>query len=198
MSAPVASLRAIVLIGLPGAGKSTIGRNLAKRLARSFLDTDHVLEQRLGRSIQQIFEREGEERFRDLESEVLRDALHGPVAAVVATGGGIIKRAKNRALISDCGVVFYLHATPRDLATRLRHDVRRPLLQGGDRLHKFEQLFEERHTLYGEVADFTVESIGRPLNSLMQEISELIEVDRSTRAGPACGELPDIGPFARP
>ncbi len=186
MSSTSLSLRPIVLVGLPGAGKSTVGRHLSKLLRRPFFDTDQLLEQRLGCPIHQSFERDGEEHFRDLESEVLGDVLHRAALAVVATGGGIVKRASNRSMLAENAVVVYLHATPRDLAARLRHDVRRPLLQGGDRLEKLERLLEERHPLYAGIAHCTFDSIGRPLNALLQEVSEWIARDESAREHAPC------------
>ena len=109
------------LVGLPGSGKSTIGRQLARRLALPFFDSDHVIEERLGCSIREYFEREGEERFRDLEASVLDELTGGPVS-VVSTGGGAILRPVNRKHLHERGTVVYLRSVPEEVFRRLRHD----------------------------------------------------------------------------
>jgi shikimate kinase len=150
----------ITLVGMPGGGKSTVGRYLARRLDAPFVDTDATIERRIGCSIRSFFEREGEERFRDLEAGVLSDLLeagHG----VVATGGGIVLRDGNRRLLRDRSICVYLHSTPDELFRRLRHDTKRPLLQVADPLARLRQMFAERDALYREAAHFVVET-GRP------------------------------------
>jgi shikimate kinase len=107
--------------------------------------------------------------------------LHREATCVIATGGGVVKRAANLSLIAESAVTVYLHATPRDLAVRLRNDVRRPLLQGGDRLEKIEQLFRERHLLYREMAQVQVDAVGRPLSVLLRDIME--SLDRALPGG---------------
>lgn len=153
-------MRSLVLVGLPGSGKSTVGRGLARRVDLPFIDSDHVIEQRLGCSIREFFAREGEAAFRDLEQQVLADIASGP-ACVLATGGGSVLRAANRDSLRRAGHVLYLRATPEDLWRRLRHDTRRPLLQVDDPQGKLRELFAERDPLYREVAQFTVDT-GRP------------------------------------
>ena len=120
----------VALVGLPGSGKSTVGRQLARRLAIPFFDSDHVIEQRLGCSIREFFEREGEERFRDLEQTVLDELTQGP-ACVLSTGGGSVLRPLNRQHLRERGRVVYLRSTPEEVFRRVRHDRNRPLLQVG-------------------------------------------------------------------
>ena len=169
----------ISLIGLPGSGKSTLGRQLARRLGMAFLDSDHVIEQRIGCPIRTFFEREGEARFRDLEQSTL-DALTArvngrrAVPAVLATGGGAVLRAANRALLHERTQVVYLHCLPDDIYRRLRHDTTRPLLQVADPLGRLRGLYAERDPLYREAAHFVIE-IGRPsvpmlLNKIVMQL----------------------------
>ena len=145
---------------MPGGGKSTVGRHLARRLDVPFVDTDAVIEKRIGCSIRTYFEEEGEARFRDLEAAVLDDAL-AEGRGVVATGGGIVLRDGNRRLLHERSVCVYLHSTPEELFRRLRHDTRRPLLQVADPLARLRQLFAERDALYREAAHYVIET-GRP------------------------------------
>lgn len=148
------------LVGLPGSGKSTVGRHLAKRLGAPFLDSDHVIEERLGCSIREFFEREGEDRFRDLESEVLEELTRRP-GVVLSTGGGSVLRQANRECLHQRGQVVYLRSHPEEIFRRLRHDRVRPLLQVADPLQRLRDLFAVRDPLYRETAHFVIET-GRP------------------------------------
>ena len=150
----------IVLVGLPGSGKSTVGRQLARRLNLSFTDSDHVIEQRIGCSIRDFFEREGEAAFRDIEQSVLHDLTEG-LAGVLATGGGAVLRPANRERLRESGQVIYLRSTPEEVFRRVRHDGNRPLLQVADPLGRLRSLYEERDPLYRETSHFTIET-GRP------------------------------------
>ena len=150
----------ISLVGLPGSGKSTVGRQLARRLSLPFLDSDHVIEQRLGCSIREYFDREGEARFRDLESAVLDELTQGP-AGVLSTGGGSVLRPINRAHLRERTQVVYLRSSPDEVFRRLRHDRSRPLLQVDDPLQRLRDLFAARDPLYRETAHFVIET-GRP------------------------------------
>jgi shikimate kinase len=155
----------IILIGLPGSGKSTVGRQLARKLSASFMDSDHLIEQRLGCSIREYFEREGEAAFRDVEEAVLAETFAERTLSnssiVLATGGGAVIRENNRRLLNSAGQVVYLRSSPEDLYKRLRHDRNRPLLQGVDPLQKLRDLYVQRDPLYRETAHFQVET-GRP------------------------------------
>lgn len=150
----------ISLIGLPGSGKSTVGRQLARRLQLPFFDSDHVIEQQLGCSIRAYFEREGEDRFRDVEESVI-DQLTQNNKCVLSTGGGVVLRPANRQHLHERGQVIYLNSSPDELFRRLRHDVNRPLLQVADPLGRLRDLFTVRDPLYRETAHFIIET-GRP------------------------------------
>lgn len=150
----------ISLIGLPGGGKSTIGRHLSRRLGVPFTDTDAVIEQRIGCSIRAFFEQEGEDRFRDVESAVLTDIIES-THGVLATGGGIVLREANRHLLHDKTVCVFLRSTPEELFRRLRHDLKRPLLQVADPLSRLRELQRQREPLYEQAAHFVVQT-GRP------------------------------------
>jgi shikimate kinase len=150
----------IFLVGMPGSGKTTVGRQLARRLRLPFFDCDHVIEQRLGCSIREYFAQAGEAAFRDIEQQVVSELSQG-ADAVVATGGGAVVREPNRRCLQDGGKVVYLRSTPEDLYRRLRHDTQRPLLQVADPLGRLRSLYAERDPLYREAAHFLIET-GRP------------------------------------
>ena len=147
----------LFLVGLPGAGKSTLGRQLARRLNKHFVDADTELENRLGVSIPTIFEIEGEAGFRDREEVTLAD-LTQLVDVVLSTGGGAVLRPANRVRLKENGTVVYLHADPNVLWERVRHSRNRPLLQTGDPRVRLATLYGERDALYREVADHVIES----------------------------------------
>jgi shikimate kinase len=150
----------ISLIGLPGGGKSSTGRQLARRLDMPFSDSDSVIEHRLGESIRSVFEREGEERFRDIEQQVIEE-LCSTQQGVLATGGGAVLREANRQVLRRHSTVVYLSATPEALFRRLRHDTKRPLLSVADPLARLHELHAKRHPLYSETAHFVI-ATGRP------------------------------------
>jgi shikimate kinase len=154
------SIRTISLIAMPGAGKSTAGRQLAHVLGRPFMDADHELERRIGGSIRSFFEAEGEAAFRDLEEQVIGELAQQP-GLVLATGGGSVLRPANRQALRQHSTVIYLRATPEELFRRLRHDTQRPLLQVADPLRRLRELYRDRDPLYRETAQFIIET-GRP------------------------------------
>ena len=165
----------ISLVGLPGSGKSTVGRQLARRLQLSFLDSDHVIEERIGGSIRDYFEREGEASFRDVEESVI-DELTAQTGGVLSTGGGSVLRLANRQHLHARGHVVYLRSSPEELFRRLRHDVNRPLLQVADPLGRLRDLYTQRDPLYRETAHFVIET-GRPsVASLVNMISMQLEL----------------------
>ena len=147
----------LFLVGLPGAGKSTLGRQLARRLRKPFVDADTELEKRLGVSIPTIFEIEGEAGFRDREEGVLAE-LTVLSNVVLSTGGGAVLRPGNRQRLRDNGTVIYLHAEPVTLWARIRHSRNRPLLQTSDPLARLADLYRQRDALYRETAAYVVES----------------------------------------
>jgi shikimate kinase len=152
----------VSLVGLPGGGKSTVGRQLARKLGARFLDADTVLEERIGMPIRSFFELHGEAAFRDLEAQVIDELTQpGQASLILATGGGAVLRPENRACLRDRTTVIYLRSSPEELFRRLRHDTQRPLLQVADPLAKLRELYDQRHPLYDEVAHYRVDT-GRP------------------------------------
>lgn len=150
---------------MPGSGKSTIGRQLARRLNRRFADSDVEIERELGCSIRSYFEQHGETAFRDVEQRVLEQLLGEP-NQVLATGGGAVLREANRTQLAARASVLYLRTTPEELFRRLRHDTHRPLLQVRDPLRRLRELFQERDPLYRATAHFVIET-GRPTVKLL-------------------------------
>ncbi|MCX7742455.1 MAG: shikimate kinase [Tepidimonas sp.] len=176
----------VYLIGLPGAGKTTVGRQLARRLQVPFVDSDAVIEQRLGCSIREFFEREGEAPFRDLEEQVLDELTQGP-SCVLSTGGGAVLRPANRQRLRSRGRVFYLRSTPEELIRRLRHDRTRPLLQVADPLERLRELYAQRDPLYRETAHHVIET-GRPsVATLVHMILMQLELGAPAEPGMAPG-----------
>jgi shikimate kinase len=169
----------IALIGLPGSGKTTVGRQLSRRLRVPFLDSDTVIEQQLGCSIREYFEREGEARFRDMEASVIEE-LTRRSEGVLSTGGGAVLRPENRAHLRDRTQVVYLNSTPDDLFRRLRHDKNRPLLQVADPLGRLRDLHTQRDPLYRETAHVLVDT-GKPsVSSLVNVILAQLELNGLT------------------
>jgi shikimate kinase len=147
----------LFLVGLPGSGKSTLGRALARRLGMPFVDADTELERRLGVSIPTIFEIEGEAAFRDREQASIAE-LVVRTGIVLATGGGAVIRPANRERLKANGTVVYLHAEPTTLRERTRKSRHRPLLNTADPLGRLVELYAQRDPLYREVADVVLES----------------------------------------
>ena len=151
----------ISLVGMPGSGKSTVGRQLARQLGWRFVDSDHDIEQRLGSPIRAYFEQHGEAAFRDVEQQALAELCSADGPFVLATGGGaVLREANRRALQGHCQVI-YLRSTAEELFRRLRHDTQRPLLQVKDPLKRLRDLYRDRDPLYRDTADFVIET-GRP------------------------------------
>lgn len=162
-------------MGLPGSGKSTVGKQLARRVGLRFIDSDHVIEQRIGCSIREFFEREGEDAFRDLEQAVIDELSRGD-SCVLSTGGGTVLRPLNRQNLRERASVVYLHSAPEEVFRRLRHDQNRPLLQVADPLLRLRDLYTARDGLYRETAHFVIET-GRPsVSTLVNMIVMQLEV----------------------
>ena len=164
----------IYLVGMPGAGKTTVGRQLARRLERTFVDADHEIEARTGVRIPLIFDIEGEQGFRDREAKVIAD-LAGESNLIVATGGGAVLRPENRAALKNGGTVVYLQAAPRLLFERTRLDPNRPLLQVANPMQRIEELFAQRDPLYREVADIVVNSLGGSISHLVKQLERELQ-----------------------
>ncbi|MGU7774055.1 shikimate kinase AroK [Burkholderia sp. MR1-5-21] len=165
----------VFFVGLMGAGKTTVGRAVARRLDRTFFDSDHEIEARTGARIPVIFEMEGEAGFRDRETQVIAE-LTQRENIVLATGGGAVLRPENRDCLKAHGIVVYLRANPHDLWLRTRKDKNRPLLQTEDPKGRLEALYEVRDPLYRECADFVIET-GRPsVNGLVNMVLMQLEL----------------------
>jgi shikimate kinase len=162
------------LVGMMGAGKTTIGRALAKASGKRFYDSDHEIEARTGVRIPVIFEIEGESGFRDRETETIEALVQEP-EIVLATGGGAILREQNRNTLKQNGTVIYLRASVDDLYLRTCHDKNRPLLQTADPKGKLHQLYSERDPLYQDVADLIIDTSRQSVPQLLQIVIQKIE-----------------------
>ena len=171
------------LIGMPGSGKTTVGRQLARRLQAPFIDMDQLLEERLGSSIRQYFEQCGEEPFREHEQALLAELAAQDSPMVLSTGGGVVLRPANRAALrAGAGQVLYLHATPEDLLRRLRHDQSRPLLQVADPLARLRELYRVRDPLYREAAQHLLELPRPTVAGLVNLALELLQAGAGAAA----------------
>ncbi len=159
----------VYLVGMMGAGKTTVGRTLARRLKLRFVDSDHEIEARCGVKIPVIFEIEGEAGFRAREAQALAEltALDG---VVLGTGGGAVLAAENRRRLAARGTVVYLRATPEDLYERVKHDRNRPLLATRDPLRRLRELHAERDPLYASIADLVVDTGRQSVQALAREL----------------------------
>jgi shikimate kinase len=164
----------IFLVGPMGAGKSTIGRHLADIFNLPFVDIDSEIESRAGADIQWIFDMEGEQGFRDRECKVLLDLAGKAQPTVIATGGGIVLRDENRAVLERSGKVIYLSATAEQLFERTRRDKSRPLLQVEDRRTVIAELVATRDPLYRQVADLIFPSGSMQPNKLAKKLAEAL------------------------
>lgn len=163
----------VILIGPMGAGKSTIGKQLANRLSYDFIDTDHYIEEKTGADIPWIFDIEGEQGFRDRETNALSDVVKKQ-DTVIATGGGIVLREENRALIKNAGLVVYLTASVDQLVERTFKDKKRPLLQVPDPKLRIIELYEQRDPLYRSLANHIVLTDKVSAKNIVSQISAFL------------------------
>ncbi len=165
----------IALVGMPGSGKSTVGRHLARQLGLRFVDSDSEIERRIGMPIKDYFAQQGEDSFRDQEQAVI-DELSAQPDILLATGGGAVLRPSNRDALHSRTHVFYLRSTPEELHRRLRHDTHRPLLQVEDPLRRLRDLYRDRDPLYRRTAHFVVEAVRPSVPALMSIILMQLEL----------------------
>ena len=154
-----------------GTGKTTIGRQLAKKLSVSFYDSDHEIEKRTGVEIALIFEIEGEEGFRRRETKVLNE-LSQMNNIVLSTGGGAVTRAENRKTLKNNGYIVYLKSSPEILFRRTADDKNRPLIQTDNRLNQIRKILTEREPIYIEMADQIIDSEKKSSKQIIQKILE--------------------------
>jgi len=171
----------IFLVGMMGAGKTTVGRALARRLKREFIDTDKLLVERTGVAVATVFEIEGEEGFRRRESALLRELCEGE-GRVVATGGGIVLSGDNRDAMRESGTVIYLRARLESLWERTRQDTSRPLLATPNPREKLAELLKQREPLYRAAAHIVVDSGSQSASTLANRVAAAL---RAREAGTA-------------
>lgn len=164
----------IFLVGLMGAGKTTVGKLLAKSLDKTFYDSDHEIERRTGVNIPLIFELEGEAGFRKRESQAIAE-LTKLQNIVLATGGGAVLLAENRQLLGSHGKVVYLRASVEELCHRTRGDRNRPLLQTQDPHERLQMLYSQRDPLYNEIADVVIDTGGQPVSTIVAQIEHSLK-----------------------
>ena len=174
---------------MPGSGKSTVGRHLARHLGLRFIDSDAEIEQRAGMSIKDFFAVQGEEAFRDLEQDVI-ETLAAMPGAVLATGGGAVLRPSNRDALHSQSHVFYLRNTPEELFRRLRHDSHRPLLQVADPLQRLRDLYRVRDPLDRRCAHFVVEAARPSVPALLSMVLMQLELAGLVDASQVPSQLP--------
>lgn len=191
----------LTLVGMPGGGKSTVGRVLARQLDVPFVDSDAEIERRLGgETIKDYFARKGEASFRDLEAEVIHHLLTQDGEKVLATGGGAVLREANRQRLKDLSTVVYLRSSPDELFRRLRNDTQRPLLQVPNPLGKLRELYAQRDPLYRRCAHFVLETSRPSVHGLVNMI--LMQVELAGLIDPArvaatvgASSSADAGPY---
>jgi len=164
----------LFLVGMMGAGKTTVGRLLARRLKRTFFDSDHEIERRCGVRVPVIFDIEGEPGFRAREARVIAE-LAAREDIVLATGGGAVLDAETRRRLAARGTVVYLHARAADLVQRVRHDKNRPLLATADPLQRLDDLYAQRDPLYREIADLVVDTGEQSAQALVRRLLVRLE-----------------------
>lgn len=172
--------RNIILIGFMGSGKSSVGVRLSYRLRRTITDTDKMIERLNQMTISEIFERLGEEEFRQMETQCLERLLQEPEVQIISAGGGLPMRERNRELLKQLGTVVYLRVTAETVCMRLASDTTRPLLQGENPEEKVRKLLKERSGMYESAADVIIDVDEKDFDKVLDEILEKIELAGET------------------
>jgi len=165
----------VILIGFMGSGKSTIGVRLSYKMKMPFIDTDKYIENKLKRTISEIFAESGEGFFRDLETDVLKELLQDKAKYIISVGGGLPVREENRKLLKELGTVIYLKTSADELYERLKGDTERPLLQCENPKQKIEDLLNVREDFYADAAHVIVEEDGKDIDTVIEEIVNRLE-----------------------
>ena len=160
----------VILTGFMGCGKTSVGIRLSYALKRTIIDTDKWIEKKQERSVSDIFAEDGEEAFRQMETECLKKLIATENHRIISTGGGLPVREANHALLRELGRIYYLKVPPEVVYERLKGDTTRPLLQGDDPQKKKEQLMAMREPLYEKCADTVIEVSGKNFEEIIEEI----------------------------
>ena len=164
----------VILIGYMGCGKSTVGKRLSYRLKMPYVDTDKMIEKKQGTTISEIFAKEGEPAFRDMETECVKSLFDFKQDYVIAVGGGLPMREENRVLMKKLGKVVYLRAKPETIYGRLKDDTTRPLLQGEDPQGKIKAMIAQRGPVYEAAADYVIDVDEKDFEEIQSEIEEVL------------------------
>jgi len=167
------TMRNIILVGFMGSGKSSIGRELHRNLGYELIDTDHVIERQVGKSIPEIFEQDGEKAFRQYETELLEQLKRNQISKhIISTGGGMVCSLKNRSLLKELGFVVWLQCSGQEILERTSQNKNRPLLQCEDPMNAIETLLSERSPFYQETAHLEVKTTGLSVDEVSCGILE--------------------------
>ena len=166
----------IVLIGFMGSGKTTFGKWIARKKGYEFYDTDEYIEKKEKTTINEIFAAKGEEAFRNMETQVVKEFANGLTGCVISVGGGLPVRSVNRELLKKAGTVVYLKASEEELCKRLRKDTTRPLLKGGNLQERIHVLMEQREDIYKSAADVVINTENESFEHMYEEIRKIIRL----------------------
>lgn len=164
----------IILIGFMGSGKTSTGIKLSYQMKRTMIDTDKWIEKKQKKTVSEIFELYGEETFRKMETECLKELIRKAEKQIISAGGGLPVREENHELLKELGKVIYLKAAPETIYARLKNDASRPLLQVADPLERIRSLMAQRAPVYEKCADIIVDVSGRSFDEILEQIVDRI------------------------